>query len=345
VHFRLPRRCQSKLGFTVGERWDDDAISGCFPLGTHGYVNTFGWEFRYDGARARYAARPLRTNNLHAYVDPKGGWSDYDADPGSAGNGDEIYADFRVNAPAPPSMLSRYEPGIGRMTGWPSPVGSYYHTDQLGTIRGVTNSSSAWTEPMAFTAFGERIIGSQNSYETRYGYVGSFGYQAHAEFPFLHVGARYYDPAIGRFLQRDPIGIRGGLNVYTYVQNNPMLGVDPSGLWWWESDSSVSEWLACNFWMKIHSPETLANMSGSRATAEAVGISVIGGVVIYVGGKIIIIGVIRPVGPYPVGPEPVTGPEVPRPIWPKDPVPPVKPSKPIEPGPPYYDPNEPWPSG
>jgi len=32
------------------------------------------------------------------------------------------------------------------------------------------------------------------------------------------------------FLQRDPIGIRGGFNVYTYVRNDPTIAIDPTGL-------------------------------------------------------------------------------------------------------------------
>ncbi len=41
-------------------------------------------------------------------------------------------------------------------------------------------------------------------------------------------GARYYDPYIGRFTQRDPIG--DGVNWYAYVANNPLRFVDPTGL-------------------------------------------------------------------------------------------------------------------
>ncbi|MCK6458181.1 MAG: RHS repeat-associated core domain-containing protein, partial [Phycisphaerae bacterium] len=44
-----------------------------------------------------------------------------------------------------------------------------------------------------------------------------------------HVGERWYDPALGRFLQRDPIGIRGGLNRYTFVGSSPQQLIDPSG--------------------------------------------------------------------------------------------------------------------
>ncbi|MBK8915258.1 MAG: RHS repeat-associated core domain-containing protein [Phycisphaerales bacterium] len=49
------------------------------------------------------------------------------------------------------------------------------------------------------------------------------------DFGYVHVWARYYDPAVGRFLQRDPIGLFGGFNVYAYCANNPVSHVDPTG--------------------------------------------------------------------------------------------------------------------
>jgi RHS repeat-associated protein len=119
----------------------------------------------------------------------------------------------------------------------------YYHTDLIGTTRRMSTATTGTAEAQVYTAFGEKVnVPTGTGFPgRRYGFAGASGYQSAttsvatgdaygSSFPYLHVGARYYDPSSGRFLQRDSIGIKGALNVYEYVRNMPTAASDPSGL-------------------------------------------------------------------------------------------------------------------
>jgi RHS repeat-associated protein len=46
----------------------------------------------------------------------------------------------------------------------------------------------------------------------------------------IYFGARYYDPKVGRWITRDPLGMVDGPNVYVFVRNNPVNWIDWLGL-------------------------------------------------------------------------------------------------------------------
>ncbi len=254
--FSATRFGYAKNGQTVvymlGETWNEDGPDS-FDCPDN-YKVTYAREFRYDGARQRYLNRELdpdalQMNNLYEEILATTVWSDY------AGN--NVYSDYTVHYDAdpfanPPEQMftdvAMYEPGIGQVTGLDTPIpdSSYYVTNHLGTtMNSFSKDNAIATSPMTYSAFGERV--DTGTYE-RYGYAGSWGYQQHntfeytgsgeqipnatkhRAFQFSHLGARYYDSAVGRFMQRDPIGVWGGANVYAYVGNAPTNGVDPYGM-------------------------------------------------------------------------------------------------------------------
>ncbi len=101
----------------------------------------------------------------------------------------------------------------------------YYHFDGLGSVAALSDVNSVVVERYSYDVFGEpnRVSGVNNPYLFT-------GRRYDDETGLYYYRARYYKPEIGRFLQSDPIGYAGGLNMYAYVGNNPINGIDPWGL-------------------------------------------------------------------------------------------------------------------
>jgi RHS repeat-associated protein len=89
-------------------------------------------------------------------------------------------------------------------------------------------------ERYSYDAFGNTTIrDTQGNLRTTSAYGNRFmftGREYDSETGNYYYRARYCKPSIGRFLQPDPIGYAGGLNLYTYCGNNPINYTDPLGL-------------------------------------------------------------------------------------------------------------------
>ncbi|XDT72080.1 polymorphic toxin type 17 domain-containing protein [Hahella sp. SMD15-11] len=122
-----------------------------------------------------------------------------------------------------------YTPGLSWMT---APVYQrrggqvvYYINDHLGTpIRMVAkNGAIVWQAD--YSAFGQ-LKSETATIPNPLRFPGQYH---DPETGLYHNTMRDYDPELGRYLQRDPIGLAGGLNVYGYAYQNPLAYFDPTG--------------------------------------------------------------------------------------------------------------------
>ncbi|MDD5063724.1 MAG: RHS repeat-associated core domain-containing protein [Phycisphaerae bacterium] len=104
-------------------------------------------------------------------------------------------------------------------------VNSFYLYDGLGSVKQLTDDSETVVASYTYDSFGS-LIASSGSITNAYGFTGE---QFDSSSELLYLRARYYNPAAGRFLSRDPIGYEGGINLYAYVRNNPVNYTDPKG--------------------------------------------------------------------------------------------------------------------
>lgn len=145
----------------------------------------------------------------------------------------------------------------------------YYTQNAHGDVVNLTDSTGAITKSYKYDAFGvEQNIDDSDSNAFRY-----CGEYYDSESGTIYLRARYYDPTIGRFISRDSVTGENtdplSLNLYTYCENNPIYGVDPSG--------HMPKWLKNT--LKI-AGSALITAAGAALCATGVGATVGAGLVV-----------------------------------------------------------------
>ena len=104
----------------------------------------------------------------------------------------------------------------------------YFVQNYQGSVIGYTDGNGTLLDTYKYTAFGEpkNISNSESWAGARFRYTGQI---ALPEAKLYHYKARVYDPALGIFLQTDPIGTKDDMNMYAYVGGNPVNKTDPTG--------------------------------------------------------------------------------------------------------------------
>ena len=104
----------------------------------------------------------------------------------------------------------------------------YLAYDQTGSLRTVSAEDGSVLKTVMCDSFGNVIEDSDPTLEVPLGFAGGMH---DADTSLTLFGARDYDPTLGRWLAKDPIGFAGGdANLYGYCLGDPVNLVDPSGL-------------------------------------------------------------------------------------------------------------------
>ncbi len=128
------------------------------------------------------------------------------------------------------ALRMRFLYGDDRMPLAVAMSGSTYYLayDQVGTLRAVLDTAGNTVKRLDYDSYGNLVGDTNPALALPFAFAGGL---YDADTGLLRFGFRDYDPEVGRWTAKDPIGFQGGdLNLYAYVLNNPISFNDPAGL-------------------------------------------------------------------------------------------------------------------
>ncbi|MFM1945070.1 MAG: hypothetical protein RI897_4052 [Verrucomicrobiota bacterium] len=134
---------------------------------------------------------------------------------------------------------------LARSSGYSSSTGGWgynytYHADGGGNITYAVASNGTKMAEYRYDSFGRTLsVYEQRAFTgNRYRFSSK---EVHLRSGMYHYGYRFYNPSTGRWINRDPIGERGGINLYGFVGNEPLAAVDPFGKLKYVPETSFDE--------------------------------------------------------------------------------------------------------
>ena len=153
----------------------------------------------------------------------------------------------------------------------------FYHTDALGSITSITDSTGNTIESYTYDSFGNPTVLDQSGLEIPESTMSNpylfTGREYDSESGLYYFRRRYYDPRIGRFLSEDSlagfVNTPSSFNLYPYLSNNPLVFSDPFGFG--DVAEGVAKVLATRYGTVL-TQEQIAKMSTAVERAWVIGV-------------------------------------------------------------------------
>lgn len=135
---------------------------------------------------------------------------------------ERLYVWLFDDDPAPWMMIDRTRDGDSN---WKEDV-FYLHADRLGVVREITDKNGAVVWEARISPYGRAEVSAASRIEFNLRLPGQYWVESAM---VSYNGRRFYDPAIARFIEPDPVGLRESYNRYAYP-SNPLRDTDVTGL-------------------------------------------------------------------------------------------------------------------